>query len=378
MEIKANNIIIGAFVLGVLLAAFSFVYWMRNIGGGGNQQTYGILFESSVSGLAEGDIVYFNGLKVGKVMILRINPEDSRKIEAFIAVRTDTPVRTNSRAKVTTQGLTGYAAIEITPGTPDTELLAPKPGEEFAFIRAERRIATSITDAVPEAIQNATALFSRLNDLIANNEDSFRKSMKSAEAFTTMLDENKDDISEAVQSIKQLAQKFDKIEELITEANSTFKKANELIGDNKETVKTSLGNIEKFTGALARNEGEIDAIVKDIKALSDRFSSVGTKLEKTLDSMTGFISEADGESFFTQAKDAAASFQALAAKLDASIGNDSATLSKLAKNGLKEFELFMVEGRRAAQSLDRFLDKVEKNPQSLLLGGSAVPEYNPN
>ena len=378
MEIKANNIIIGAFVLAMLISGFSFVYWVRNVGGSTTEQTYGILFDSSIGGLAEGANVYFNGLKGGRVKTLRIYPGDSRKVEAYIAVNKDTPIRTNSRAKVTTQGLTGYAAIEITPGTPDADPLKPKTGSEFAFITAERRSASSITDAIPEAVQNATALLSRLNDVVANNEDSLRKSVKNIEDFTGMLAERKDDISEAVKGIKELTQKFDEIEGMITEAKNTFKNANTLINDNNENVSSSIANIEKFTGVLAKNEGEIDSFVKDMKNISATFKSVGVKLEKTLDSFSGFISDADGESFFSQAKEAATSFQSLAAKLDASIGDDSADISRSAKKGLKEFELFMREGRRAAKSLERVMDNLEKNPQSLLLGGESVPEYNPN
>ena len=378
MEIKANNIIVGAFVLAMLVSGFSFVYWVRNIGGSTSEQTYGILFESSIGGLTEGANVYFNGLKVGRVKTLRIYPGDSRKIEGYIAIRKTTPVRTNSRAKVTTQGLTGYAAIEITPGTPDADRLMPATGSEFAFINADRGSSSSIADAIPEAVQNATALLSRLNDVVANNEDSLRQSVKNIEGFTGMLAERKDDISEALKSVKDLARKFDQIEGLILEAKNTFKNANSLLGDNSEKVSNSLENIEKFTSVLARNEDEIDSFVKDMKNISATFKSVGVKLEKTLDSFSGFISDADGESFFSQAKEAATSFQRLAAKLDASFGDDSADISRSAKTGLKEFELFMREGRRAAKSLERVLDNFEKNPQSLLLGGESVPEYTPN
>lgn len=378
MEIKANNIIIGAFVLAFLISGFAFTYWVRNVGSGTSEQTYGILFDSSVSGLADGDIVYFNGLRVGRVQSIKIYPQDTRKIEAYISVRSDTPVRTNSRAKIATRGLTGRAAIEITPGTPDAEMLKPGAGDEFAFIKAERRSAGSITDAIPEAVANASAFLERLNNLVANNEDDFRKSISNIQGFTTMLNERKDDLAEAVKSFRELSKKFDEIEGLINAAKKTFANANSVIDDNKESVTNSLSNIETVTAVLAKNEEEIDVFVKDLKQLSTQFRSVGGKLEKTLDSMSGFISDADGESFFSQAKDAAASFQRLAAKLDASLGDDSADITRSAKQGLKEFELFMREGRRAAKSLDRFLDKVEKNPQSLLLGGSSVPEYNPN
>jgi phospholipid/cholesterol/gamma-HCH transport system substrate-binding protein len=52
-------------------------------------------------------------------------------------------------------------------------------------------------------------------------------------------------------------------------------------------------------------------------------------------------------------------------------------MTRFAKDGLKEFELFMREGRQAARSLDRVLEQIEKNPQSFLFGGSTIPEYNP-
>ena len=49
METKANYLMIGGFVLGVLAFAFIFVFWMSNFAGGGKR--YYIVFESSVAGL---------------------------------------------------------------------------------------------------------------------------------------------------------------------------------------------------------------------------------------------------------------------------------------------------------------------------------------
>ena len=52
METKANYLMIGGFVLGVLAFAFIFVFWMSNFAGGGKH--YKIVFESSVAGLTSG------------------------------------------------------------------------------------------------------------------------------------------------------------------------------------------------------------------------------------------------------------------------------------------------------------------------------------
>jgi len=52
METKANYLMIGGFVLGVLVLAFIFVFWMSNFAGGGKRYT--VVFESSVAGLTTG------------------------------------------------------------------------------------------------------------------------------------------------------------------------------------------------------------------------------------------------------------------------------------------------------------------------------------
>ena len=95
-----------------------------------------------------------------------------------------------------------------------------------------------------------------------------------------------------------------------------------------------------------------------------------------MDDLSGYVT-ADGESFLAQAQEAAQSFRQLAEKLDRSVGDSADGLARFAKTGIKEFELFMRDGRRAAQNLDRVLEKLEENPRSFLLGGSQVPEYTP-
>ena len=63
METRANFIAIGAFTLAVVAGAFLFVLWMAGYGGTSNLTHYRVVFQGSVSGLARGGIVLFNGLR---------------------------------------------------------------------------------------------------------------------------------------------------------------------------------------------------------------------------------------------------------------------------------------------------------------------------
>lgn len=312
METKANHLLIGGFVLGVVVLAFGFVYWMTNFAGG--SKTYDIVFEGSVSGINSASNVLFNGLRVGKVQSIALDPEDARRVRVRIGIDQGTPVRENSRARIESQGLTGGSAIQITPGSPDTPLLVTTADDQIPVIKADRATSKSLFEGAPEVMGNANALLVRLNDLVANNEDSIRKTVTNVEGFTGMLNERKEDIA---------------------------------------------------------------AAIKDARELTADFKRIASKIEASVDKFQVYMTD-DGTSFLAQAQEAAQSFRRLADKLERSLGDNAEGLTRVAKSGLQEFELFMRDGRRAAQSLDRVLEKIEKNPQSFLFGGSSVPEYNPN
>ncbi|MDZ4792560.1 MAG: MlaD family protein [Hyphomicrobiales bacterium] len=314
METKANHLLIGAFVIAVIGAALSFVYWMKNYSDGGDGQKYHVIFEGSVQGLAEASTVLFNGLRVGAVETLAIDSDDSRKVRALIAVKSGTPVRETSRARISQQGLAGLVALEITPGAPDAPFLKAKAGEPFPIILADKSGSGSLLSGVPDAVGSAQALLSRLNDVVAENQDSIRKTVKHVEEITAMLDENKDNVSE---------------------------------------------------------------IIKNARDVSERFGNLSEKLEKAVDKFSAALVD-NPKSFVTQAQQAAQSFKQLAEKLDKSVGDQAEGLTRSTQRSLREFELFMKEARRLAEDLDRVVQRVEKNPSGFLFGGTQTPQYAPN
>jgi phospholipid/cholesterol/gamma-HCH transport system substrate-binding protein len=313
METKANHLIIGAFVVAVVALGFGFVYWMQSFGGAGGVKQFYILFRGSVSGLTTASKVLFNGIQVGRVSDLGLDPTDARRVRVLVSVAGDTPVRANSRASKESQGLTGGAVIQLTAGTPDAPLLAPREDGEIPVIEAEFAADASLLESAPEIMGSAKTLLAQLNDLVAENRDSIRN---------------------------------------------------------------SLDNVENFTAMLNERSSDIDEVIRNARALTADLRRVSTKLETTIDKVQGYVTD-DGTSFLANAQEAAKSFKELAEKLDKSIGDSADGMARFAKDGLKEFELFMRDGRRAARTLDRVLERIERNPQSFLFGGSQVPEYNP-
>ena len=275
METKANYLMIGGFVLGVLALVFIFVFWMSNFGGGG--QRYYIVFESSVAGLTTGSSVGFNGIRVGEVQSFALDAQDARRVNVLVSVRDDTPIRENSHASIQSMGLTGGSGIQITPGTPDSPLLVATAENPIPVVQADPGSGQGVFEAGSAALNNANVFISKLNALLDQNQKAINTTMTNVEQFTTMLNAKKDDVGQAITSVKEGAE----------------------------------------------------------------------------------------------------SFKSLSTKLEVSLGDNVDGLTRQARESLQEFGNFMKEGRRAAVTLNRILEKLEADPRGFLLGGSQVPEYTP-
>src|ERR1700730_12875435 len=116
METRAPFVVVGAFVLAAIAAAFGFVYWLHNAGGLGPRATYHVQFDGSVPGLLVGAAVLFNGIRVGEVTDLGLAPDSPRRVNATISVASTTPVRSDTKVGLEFQGLTGVPVIALEGG----------------------------------------------------------------------------------------------------------------------------------------------------------------------------------------------------------------------------------------------------------------------
>jgi phospholipid/cholesterol/gamma-HCH transport system substrate-binding protein len=146
MEFKARYALTGIFTLAVIANIFAFVYWLNNSAGFGERSRYRIEFPEPVSGLASGSNVYFNGIKVGEVIALSFDENVPSGLVATISVDSATPVRKDTIAGVSFQGLTGAANVLLT-GASNTAPLLSQEGVALPVLVADPANTRSWTDA---------------------------------------------------------------------------------------------------------------------------------------------------------------------------------------------------------------------------------------
>ncbi|MDP6342629.1 MAG: MlaD family protein, partial [Alphaproteobacteria bacterium] len=172
METRANHVVIGAFVLVVVAGLFGFVVWLAKVEIDREFALYRVFFDEAVSGLSVGGDVRYNGIPVGTVTAIEIARGDPGRVQVTVEVSRDTPVRSDTVAKLELQGITGVAFIQLQGGSPS----APPPGPAKdglpPVIQSERSAIQELFAGAPELINRIITLVSEMTLMV--NEDNRR------------------------------------------------------------------------------------------------------------------------------------------------------------------------------------------------------------
>ena len=175
---------IGGFTLAVLALLAVFVYWLNNGTVQGEQRLYRLHFERPVSGLLAGAKVFFNGLRVGEVRDIALDPRHPGRLNVTIRIKKDTPVRADTMVGVEYQGLTGVAAISLAGGKADAPVLKAEGGEP-PLLPAGSANGNNWT-------WSANQVLTRLDEILADNEKPFHEIIDNLATFSAVLSRNKD------------------------------------------------------------------------------------------------------------------------------------------------------------------------------------------
>jgi phospholipid/cholesterol/gamma-HCH transport system substrate-binding protein len=271
METKANYMVIGLFTLAAVIGVFGFVYWFQNIGGTGERAFYRMQFEGSVSGLRTGATVLFNGIRVGEVTDLKLNPQRPKQVTATISIDKSVAVRPDTEIGLEFQGLTGIASLSLKGGSPSLPVLVGA--------KDNPPILSAPPGATQDVTQAARDTMRRLDDFIAENQKSFHSALDNIDKVSAALARNSDridkiaeglqnltggadgkggEINEAARSIRSLADNLDKRTAAITAGvNSLTGNGNRQLDALASDAHRTLAEIERAVKNLDRNPSRL-------------------------------------------------------------------------------------------------------------------------
>ena len=137
MDRETNYVAVGTFVLVVLAMATVFVLWYTNSSDRREYQRYEVYFSGSVSGLQEGSTVRYLGVNVGRVARIRLDARAADRVLVLVDVDKATPVRPETVARLSMQGVTGLLFIDLAQVAEPTHAHADVPSQEYPVIHSE-------------------------------------------------------------------------------------------------------------------------------------------------------------------------------------------------------------------------------------------------
>jgi len=179
IETKVSYSIVGVFViaLGALLVAG--VLWLAS-GGAWQKKVdlYRAVMDESVAGLNLNAPVKFNGVDVGKVRVIELDPANPNRVNLLFGIERGTPVREDTIAMLKTQGLTGIAYVELSGGAAGSPPLGTLPGNDYPVIRTKPSLSARLENILTSVLTKLDGTSNAINAILGpENQAAFRSAM---------------------------------------------------------------------------------------------------------------------------------------------------------------------------------------------------------
>ena len=313
METRAHHVLIGLFTLLVVGAALLFARWLGKLDSDTQFHAYDIVFKEAVSGLSKGSTVEFNGIKIGDVSGLRLDPQDPHRVIARVRIDSAAPVRSDTEARLVPSGITGLSIIRLSSGNDAASTSLGNDDGEVPII-----IATP----------------SPLSKLLSEGED-------------VVLNVN----------------------ELLIQARALFS-----VG-NVDSISRTLQNLEQATGTIASQREEIALVLRQAARTSEQAGLALTEATKLVGTANRLI-DVQGEQTLQSAQRSMAAFEHAMLTVDKLISDNRMQLDSSVR-GVAEIGPVLAELRDTLGSLRIITRQLENRPADYLLGLEPVKEFTP-
>ncbi|WP_291138356.1 MlaD family protein [Flavobacterium sp. UBA7663] len=240
----------------------------------------------NVAGLVNSAPVTLNGLSIGKVNSITIQPDGKLLVE--MQITTDFPIAKSSVAEIYDSGLVGGRQIAIKPNFQDKDYI--KTGD---YLKASSKLG--LTDALAQQLEplqykvqklldNADVLFTNVNEILdertkQNLKNSIAELNKTLSEFSVasknineMIADNKLKINSTMTNFDKTAANFSKMSDSLAKAN---------LGQTVKNLEKTLANVDKIMTDIEQGKGTIGKLMKD-DAMYNNFTNTSKELELLL------------------------------------------------------------------------------------------------
>ncbi len=267
MERDAHYAVVGVATVALLGLLAIFAIWLARISFANEYDLYDIVFYGPVRGLSEGGEVHFNGIRVGEVTDLNLDPDTGSEVIARVRLDATTPVRVTSRAQLEPQGITGLNYIQITAGNPESPLLKTQYAENVVpVIQSQPSPIAELLQGGGTVLAQAVDALNRVNRVLSDdNIRSFSTTLASVESVSREFDARKGMLADLERTLASAADAVEEYEALGAEARRLVE------GDGAQAI----ANIEQAANEARQAMETINETASGLQGPIDNFATTG-------------------------------------------------------------------------------------------------------
>lgn len=256
-----NYAVVGAFVLVLGAMMVAVVLWLAS--GGAFQKKYDLYLaieDESVAGLNLNAPVKYNGVDVGKVRQIRLDPGNPERVNLLFAIERGTPIKEDTVAVLKTQGLTGIAYVELSGGARDAPPLRATAGSEYPVIRTQPSLSARLENVLTTVLAKLDSTSNNINAILSDeNQAAFKSALADIATVARTIAARKDTLDAGMASA---ARTFENTSRATAQAGPVIDR----IGHSAEAI-------EKMGSEVARTSASAGKTVNSVGADVKRFTA---------------------------------------------------------------------------------------------------------
>ncbi len=207
-----------------------------------------------VGGFEEGTPVRLGGQYIGRIADIRPPIANSPEIELVIEIDAGTPIKTDSRAYLTSLGFLGEFYLEIMPGSPEAPLLPPD--SEIPSLNATT--FSQLAMPLSEMAESFKVTITQVNELFnAQNQQGLANILTN---LNSILTSNSVQLSDLLINLNQMAVDFSNIS---SRFDTLFMKNEDVVDDVINNLSSTLAETQTFLQELTHSIGMIDGVMAE-------------------------------------------------------------------------------------------------------------------
>ena len=233
MESRANYFIVGLFIIGLTTILAITIFWLSSKDQAVYKQ-YLVYIGESVDGLNIQAPVKFNGVQVGSVVNIEIDPHNPQQVRLLLNIQENTPINQSTKATLRAQGITGMMFVGLTAGAAQAPLLKIATGEKYPVIVSQPSMLMQLDTAIRELTMNVSEL---LND---DNQKAIHHTLQNLDKISGVFANKATSMSATLQDSQQLVQNMS--QQMMPSMLDTFNRFNRVLTDVGPLTRTLQDN----------------------------------------------------------------------------------------------------------------------------------------